>query len=104
MAAQAFDSNIIYRPAIDLDAATADIVEAIKQAEERGFTAATLANDSDRSAWLDVKADVLERGLSVVVCERDVIEGDSTANFSDILGIWLINHSRLLVELSDEPC
>src|SRR5258708_19451585 len=61
------------------DASGGWLIEAGEQVDQRGLTAAALADDSDHHARRDLKAAVLERhdgGLSCAECPPEVLSAD----------------------------
>src|SRR5258708_34296789 len=61
------------------DASGGWLIEAGEQVDQRGLTAAALADDSDHHARRDLKAAVLERhdgGLSCAECAPEVLSAD----------------------------
>lgn len=99
LTAQTCNGNVAHVHAIYLDAAGINVVKPEEQFQDGGLATSALANDGGRCAGQHFETDAFEGMLSLVICEVDVLDRDSSCAMAQGARALFINDCRLFFEL-----
>ncbi len=87
---------------VDADCAVSHVVETCQQVDHRRLAGASLPNECDGLAWLDIEVDIVQH-LGLFVAEPDAIEDNVSFNARKHDRVWSVGDLALGIENRVNP-